>query len=117
MVYRVSAYLYEKGINIERIIGRNSALKRGFYRMAKSIPIFGKRKVPFKALKGVSFEIQTGMFGLLGPNGAGKSTFMRILCGILTQSYGKIFINGIDTQQYREELQRLTEKYSPPLDE
>ncbi len=107
MVYRVSAYLYEKGINIERIIGRNSALKRGFYRMVKSIPIFGKRKVPFKALKGVSFEIQTGMFGLLGPNGAGKSTFMRILCGILTQSYGKIFINGIDTQQYREELQSL----------
>ncbi|MGE4569666.1 MAG: ABC transporter ATP-binding protein, partial [Bacteroidales bacterium] len=107
MVYRVSAYLYEKGINIERIIGRNSALKRGFYRMVKSIPIFGKRKVPFKALKGVSFEIETGMFGLLGPNGAGKSTFMRILCGILTQSYGKIFINGIDTQQYREELQSL----------
>ncbi|MGV8139153.1 MAG: ATP-binding cassette domain-containing protein [Mangrovibacterium sp.] len=29
------------------------------------------------------------MFGLLGPNGAGKSTMMRIICGILDQSYGK----------------------------
>jgi ABC-type multidrug transport system ATPase subunit len=47
------------------------------------------------------------MFGLLGPNGAGKSTMMRIICGILEQSYGKIWINGMDTQKYREELQGL----------
>lgn len=32
-----------------------------------------------QALKGVSLEISTGMFGLLGPNGAGKSTLMRTL--------------------------------------
>jgi ABC-type multidrug transport system ATPase subunit len=47
------------------------------------------------------------MFGLLGPNGAGKSTMIRIICGVLEQSYGKIWINGIDTQQKREELQGL----------
>ncbi len=47
------------------------------------------------------------MFGLLGPNGAGKSTMMRTICGILEQSYGKIWINGLDTQKYREELQGL----------
>lgn len=52
-------------------------------------------------------EIHTGMFGLLGPNGAGKTTLMRIICGIFEQSYGKIFINGIDTQKKREELQGL----------
>jgi ABC-type multidrug transport system ATPase subunit len=63
--------------------------------------------VPFKALKGVSFEIQTGMFGLLGPNGAGKSTLMRIICGILDPSYGQITINNIDTREKREELQGL----------
>jgi ABC-type multidrug transport system ATPase subunit len=32
---------------------------------------------------------------------------MRIICGILEQSYGKIWINGLDTQKYREELQGL----------
>ncbi len=32
---------------------------------------------------------------------------MRIICGIFEQSYGKIFINGIDTQKKREELQGL----------
>ena len=47
------------------------------------------------------------MFGLLGPNGAGKSTLMRIVCGILEQSYGSIWINGLDTRVYREELQSL----------
>jgi len=30
-----------------------------------------------------------------------------IICGILEQSYGKIWINGIDTQEKREELQGL----------
>ena len=69
--------------------------------------MIGKRKVPFKALNGVSLEIGTGMFGLLGPNGAGKSTMMRIICGIFEQSYGKVWINGIDTQEKREELQGL----------
>ena len=44
---------------------------------------------------------------LVGPNGAGKSTLMRIISGIFEQSYGKIWINGIDTQQKREELQGL----------
>ncbi len=29
-----------------------------------------------QALREVSLEIPTGMFGLLGPNGAGKSTLM-----------------------------------------
>lgn len=32
---------------------------------------------------------------------------IRIICGILEQSYGKIWINGIDTQEKREELQGL----------
>jgi ABC-type multidrug transport system ATPase subunit len=52
-------------------------------------------------------DIHTGMFGLLGPNGAGKTTLMRVICGVFEQSYGKIFINGIDTQKKREELQGL----------
>ena len=106
-VYVTSQYLYDKSINIERVKGRFAGLKRSWFRMVKSIPLIGKRRKPFKALRGVSFEIRTGMFGLLGPNGAGKSTLMRIVCGILEQSYGSIWINGLDTRIYREELQSL----------
>lgn len=106
-VYVSSQYLYEKEINIERIKGRMAGLRRSWFRLVKSIPLIGKQRRPFKALRGVSFEIRTGMFGLLGPNGAGKSTLMRIVCGILEQSYGSIWINGLDTRVYREELQSL----------
>nr|MBP7504340.1 efflux RND transporter permease subunit [Prolixibacteraceae bacterium] len=106
-VYTSSEYVHNKNVNIERITGRFGGLRRGYFRVVKEIPVIGKRKKPFKALNGVSMEITTGMFGLLGPNGAGKSTMMRIITGIFEQSYGKIFINGLDTQQYREELQGL----------
>ena len=102
-----SKRLYEEKINIDRITGRFGTMRRGLFRLVKRIPVIGKQHQPFKALNGVSLEITTGMFGLLGPNGAGKSTMMRIICGILEQSYGKIWINGIDTQEKREELQGL----------
>jgi len=80
---------------------------RWFVWFVNIIPGISSYRERFKALRGVSLEIGTGMFGLLGPNGAGKSTMMRIICGILEQSYGKIWINGIDTQEKREELQGL----------
>ena len=106
-IRKTSDYLYENNINVERLQGETAGLKRAWFLFVKSIPIIGKRKKPFKALRGVSFEIHSGMFGLLGPNGAGKSTFMRIVTGILRQSYGTVYINGMDTLKYREELQSL----------
>jgi ABC-type multidrug transport system ATPase subunit len=102
-----SNYLYSNNINIERVTGRLAGFRRSLFRFVKTVPIIGKHRRPFKALCGVSFTIKTGMFGLLGPNGAGKSTFMRIITGILEQSYGSIWINGLDTRVYREELQSL----------
>jgi len=102
-----SKKLYQEKVNIDRITGRFGGMRRQIFRTVKKIPYIGKQHQPFKALNGVSLEIGTGMFGLLGPNGAGKSTMMRIICGIYEQSYGKIWINGIDTQEKREELQGL----------
>ena len=106
-IRKTSDYLYDNNINVERLQGETAGMRRAWFVFVKSIPIIGKRKKPFKALRGVSFEIHSGMFGLLGPNGAGKSTFMRIVTGILRQSYGTVFINGMDTLKYREELQSL----------
>lgn len=107
VIYSSGKYIHRKNLNIARIEGRFSALRRWYFSLVRQIPVIGKHKVPFRALNGVSLEIKTGMFGLLGPNGAGKSTMMRIICGILEQSYGKIWINGLDTQKHREELQGL----------
>jgi len=107
LIFLTAKKLYEQNINVDRIEGQFSGFRRAYYRLIKQIPLLGKRRQPFKALAGVSLEISTGMFGLLGPNGAGKTTLMRIICGVLDQSYGKIFINGIDTLEKREELQGL----------
>ncbi len=107
MIFLTAKKLYDQNINVDRIEGRFSGFRRAYYRLIKQIPLLGKRRQPFKALAGVSLEISTGMFGLLGPNGAGKTTLMRIICGVLDQSYGKILINGIDTLEKREELQGL----------
>ncbi len=100
---RVSILIKRDPFDIKEI----RPLYRWFVWFVTVLPGIGQRQEQFKALKGVSLRIGTGMFGLLGPNGAGKSTMIRIICGILEQSYGKIWINGIDTQEKREELQGL----------
>jgi ABC-type multidrug transport system ATPase subunit len=107
LIFRTGIKLTRDKTDIYRLQGRFRGIRKGFYKMVAAIPVIGKKKSPFKALNSVSLEIGNGMFGLLGPNGAGKTTLMRIVCGILEQSYGKIWINGIDTQEKREELQGL----------
>lgn len=51
------------------------------------------------AVRDISLEIMHhGIYGLLGSNGAGKSTIMNIMCGVLKQTEGDIFIKGINTK-------------------
>ncbi len=106
-VYRGSQKLYRGEVNVDSIVGRFRRTRRGFYRLVGVMPIIGKRKRPFTALEQVSLEIGSGMFGLIGPNGAGKTTLMRIICGVLEQSRGRVRINGYDQIEKREELQAL----------
>jgi ABC-2 type transport system ATP-binding protein len=49
-----------------------------------------------QALKGISLEVPSGMFGLLGPNGAGKTTLMKVLATLLNPDSGTAEMNGID---------------------
>ena len=52
------------------------------------------------AIRDISFDIdRKGVFGLLGSNGAGKSTTMNIICNVLTQTEGDVFINGINLRK------------------
>lgn len=106
-IYKTGQKLTRENIDIYRLEGRFKRLRKNIYKLVAAVPLIGKKKKPFKALSCVSLDIGNGMFGLLGPNGAGKTTLMRIICGILEQSYGKVWINGLDTQKMREELQGL----------
>ena len=58
----------------------------------------------FKALNGVSLEIEEGeIIALLGPNGAGKTTLISTVCGITRASGGMVRVGGFDTvKNYRE---------------
>lgn len=49
-----------------------------------------------RALRDVSLDIPTGMFGLLGPNGAGKSTLMRTIATLQDADSGTIALDGQD---------------------
>lgn len=60
-----------------------------------------------QALKDVSLEIGTGMFGLLGPNGAGKSTLMRIIATLQEADQGEIDFIGFDVRKDKDEIRSL----------
>lgn len=59
-----------------------------------------------QALKGISLEIQPGMFGLLGPNGAGKTTLMKVLATLLEPDSGAAEMNGLDLISAKAETRK-----------
>jgi ABC-2 type transport system ATP-binding protein len=60
------------------------------------------------AIRDINFEIdKVGVLGLLGSNGAGKSTTMNILCGVLNQTEGNVYIDGIDIREEPEKAKKL----------
>ena len=59
------------------------------------------------AIKDINFDItKKGVMGLLGSNGAGKSTTMNIICGVLNQTEGEVYINGINLRENPVEAKR-----------
>jgi ABC-2 type transport system ATP-binding protein len=60
-----------------------------------------------RALRDVSLEIPTGMFGLLGPNGAGKSTLMRTIATLQEADAGAISLDGLDVLRQKDEVRKV----------
>lgn len=52
-----------------------------------------------QALKSVTIDIDTGIFGLLGPNGAGKSTLMKTIAALQEPTHGQIYFDNKDILQ------------------
>ncbi len=49
----------------------------------------------------LNLEMKGGeKIAVVGANGAGKTTFVKLLCGALRPSTGKILVNGIDSQDF-----------------
>jgi ABC-2 type transport system ATP-binding protein len=59
------------------------------------------------AIRDINMEIaQNGIVGLLGSNGAGKSTTMSIICGVLNQTEGDVFVNGFNIRTEAESAKK-----------
>lgn len=56
-----------------------------------------KRYGSVEVLHDVSFTLEESMFfSLLGPSGSSKTTILRIIAGLLSHDYGRIYIDDID---------------------
>ncbi len=69
----------------------------------------GLRKVfdGHTAVDGIDLSVGKGeVFGLVGPDGAGKTTTLRMVCGALPPSDGRINLFGFDVVRQSEEAQR-----------
>lgn len=76
-----------------------------------------KRFGKIEAVKKVDLEVKKGkIYGLLGPNGAGKSTTIRMICGVITPSGGKAFVNNHDvykeTEKIKNSIGYMSQKFS-----
>jgi ABC-2 type transport system ATP-binding protein len=74
---------------------------------------FGK----FRAVKEVNLEIHYGeIYGLLGANGAGKTTTIKMLCGLLEATSGKMILAGqsqnLRSSALRKRIGYMSQKFT-----
>ena len=73
------------------------------------------QKIVKKAVDDVNLRFTPGVWGLLGANGSGKTTLMRMICGIMKPTEGRILYDGMDISQlgdsYREIIGYLPQEF------
>ncbi|MEA5506756.1 ATP-binding cassette domain-containing protein [Halotia wernerae UHCC 0503] len=74
---------------------------------------FGK----FHAVKQINLDIKYGeIFGLLGANGAGKTTTIKMLCGLLPASSGRVTLagetNALSSSLVRQKIGYMSQKFT-----
>ena len=66
--------------------------------------VYGKGENEVVALNDVSFSVKKGEFvSIIGPSGSGKSTLLHILGGVDRPTKGKVYFDGVDVYQQKED--------------
>ena len=66
-----------------------------------------------EALRNVNFSINEGEFAsIIGPSGCGKSTILSIIAGLEKKSSGKIYIDGVETEDVSSKIGYMLQRDS-----
>lgn len=66
--------------------------------------VYGKGENEVVALNDVSFSVKKGEFvAIIGSSGSGKSTLLHILGGVDRPTAGKVYFDGVDVYQQKED--------------
>ena len=72
--------------------------------------VYGKHKAEFHALRGVSFQLESGeILGLAGESGSGKSTILKLISGLEPPTSGAILLHGreLSPKRTKEEYRTM----------
>lgn len=73
-------------------------------------------KPPFRAVKGVSFDVaENEFFGIVGESGCGKSTIAKALCGLLPITSGSATFHGVPAHAVQMVFQDAVGSLNPRM--
>ena len=92
-------------IKIENLtkIFKKPIRQQGVLGMLKTL--FSTKYEQIVAVNHINLEIPDGeIVGYIGSNGAGKSTTIKMMCGILTPTEGKVLVDGVEPYKQRRKV-------------
>lgn len=99
----------DKAVIVDRLVKNFEVTERERGLVGGISSLFSPKRKTIRALKGVSFTIESGeLVGFIGPNGAGKTTTLKILSGLLYPTAGFTQVIGFEPwERKREYLKKI----------
>ncbi len=91
------------GLDAARPLDHESAAGPLAFELTRLSKVYHRGKgTEVRAVDDLSLSVPVGqVVGLLGPNGAGKTTTIKMMCGLVTPTGGRVHLNGYDIARER----------------